>query len=106
MSEKARKPPSDDAPEIILPPAPVVGERMPLRHTLTGSGQTCSACKHFRQEDSRNEWGACHINPPMPFLVPDRDMTGRTVPRVLSGWPPVRPDQDCGQWSPKAQARN
>ena len=50
MSEKARKPPSDDAPEIILPPAPVVGERMPLRHTLTGSGQTCSACKHFRQE--------------------------------------------------------
>ena len=63
------------------------------------TANTCKTCKH-----SWNGNGQlfCRRYPPMTTFVPD----AQNRPCPISSYPPISPDQSCGEYKPKIELEN
>lgn len=59
-------------------------------------GQSCGTCGHYLVLERE-----CHQGPPVPFLITFDQATGAN--KVVSSFPPTKPTNWCGQWTPEAK---
>jgi hypothetical protein len=68
---------------------------------MTPDHGKCRDCRHY--DSATLTSGSCHIRAPkvQVVLIPQENMARQMqmVPQILSAWPPVQPDQWCGEFS-------
>lgn len=58
----------------------------------------CRTCVHCNQTTKMPAMGDCHLDPPKVFMIPGRTNLGQTSIQKMSGYPPVKLDDDgCGK---------
>lgn len=75
-------------PSIVLPSS--------ARPTTKVRFEKCSTCKWAEPAE---QVYFCHRNPPMVTVLTDPN--GQPTP--VAAWPPVRPDQWCGEHTPSLE---
>lgn len=58
--------------------------------------KSCGQCRHFLPEGQQ---GFCRRNPPTVVLLPQRGPGGAVGVAPASTWPPVTPNQWCGEYA-------
>ena len=68
-----------------------------------GAGEKrCENCEFYNSESSVWETGECRFNAPVPSIKPAM-MSDKFYSGASLNWPPVKPNDWCGQYKNKAE---
>lgn len=60
--------------------------------------KSCGQCRHYVPDD-KGQQGVCRRNPPTVVVLPQRGPGGAVGVAPVGMWPPVMPNQWCGEYA-------